>query len=345
MSSPSPTVKTRLLELGIEARASSPEEIQARLKSDIDKWRKVIEKSGIEQAIEGSHGSGVGPVTMNLKQLEYFVQVAELGSFSKAAVVLDIAQPALSRQVRALETELHQQLFLRNGRGVALTDAGKRLFDHSVAVLQLVSHAREDLGASRDEPVGRVTIGLPPSIGRQFTLPLIDRFKKELPAARLAIVEGLSSHIVEWVTTGRVDVGLVYNPEAQPGWRSCRCCRKQLGLVSLAPKGKRQGDRAAADEGAVALSADRAGARPCHAAPAGDPGGAGRRQARYRLGGVERSLDHRTGLRRLWPRGADRQRRGGVDARGRSRDPPAGRSDRRPACCASRPRRTSGRRR
>jgi len=175
---------------------------------------------------------------MNLKQLEYFVQVAELGSFSKAAVVLDIAQPALSRQVRALETELHQQLFLRNGRGVALTDAGKRLFDHSVAVLQLVAHAREDLGASRDEPVGRVTIGLPPSIGRQFTLPLIDRFKKELPAARLAIVEGLSSHIVEWVTTGRVDVGLVYNPNAQPGLEIVPLLQEELGLVSFASKGK-----------------------------------------------------------------------------------------------------------
>src|SRR5436190_1299188 len=121
---------------------------------------------------------------MNLKQLEYFVQVAELGSFSKAALALDIAQPALSRQVRALETELHQQLFLRNGRGVALTDAGKRLFDHSVAVLQLVSHAREDLGASRDEPVGRVTIGLPPSIGRQFTLPM-----KELSRYPLIVPE------------------------------------------------------------------------------------------------------------------------------------------------------------
>jgi LysR family nitrogen assimilation transcriptional regulator len=177
---------------------------------------------------------------MNLKQLEYFVQVAELGSFSKAAVVLDIAQPALSRQVRGLETELHQQLFLRNGRGVTLTDAGKRLFDHSVAVLQLMAHAREDLGASRDEPVGRVTIGLPPSMGRQLTLPLIDRFKKELPAARLAIVEGLSTHIVEWVTTGRIDIGLVYNPEAQPGLEITPLLQEQLGLVSHAPKGKRK---------------------------------------------------------------------------------------------------------
>ena len=175
---------------------------------------------------------------MNLKQLEYFVQVAELGSFSKAAVVLDIAQPALSRQVRSLETELHQQLFLRNGRGVTLTDAGKRLFDHSVAVLQLMAHAREDLGASRDEPVGRVTIGLPPSMGRQLTLPLIDRFKKELPSARLAIVEGLSTHIVEWVTTGRIDIGLVYNPEAQPGLEITPLLQEQLGLVSHAPRGK-----------------------------------------------------------------------------------------------------------
>jgi LysR family nitrogen assimilation transcriptional regulator len=178
---------------------------------------------------------------MNLKQLEYFVQVAELGSFSKAALVLDIAQPALSRQVRSLETELHQQLFLRNGRGVALTDAGKRLFDHSVAMLQLMAHAREDLGTSRDEPVGRVTIGLPPSIGRQLTLSLIDRFKKELPAARLAIVEGLSTHIVEWVTTGRIDVGLVYNPEAQAGLEITPLLQEPLGLVSPAPKGKRKG--------------------------------------------------------------------------------------------------------
>jgi LysR family transcriptional regulator, nitrogen assimilation regulatory protein len=179
---------------------------------------------------------------MNLKQLEYFVQVAELGSFSKAALALDIAQPALSRQVRGLETELSQQLFLRNGRGVTLTEAGKRLFDHSVAVMQLLAHAREDLGASRDEPVGRVTIGLPPSMGRQLTVPLIDRFKKQLPAARLAIVEGLSTHIVEWVTTGRIDLGLVYNPEAQPGLEIAPLLHEPLGLVSRAankPKRKR----------------------------------------------------------------------------------------------------------
>jgi len=177
---------------------------------------------------------------MNLKQLEYFMHVAELGSFSKAAMMLDVAQPALSRQVRGLETELRQQLFLRNGRGVALTEAGRRLFDHSVGIMQMVAHAREDLGASRDAPVGRVTIGLPPSIARQLTLPLIDRFKRELPAARLAIVEGLSSHITEWVTTGRADVALVYNPEAQSGIEITPLLQEPLGLVSHAAPAKRR---------------------------------------------------------------------------------------------------------
>ena len=106
--------------------------------------------------------------------------------------------------------------------------------------MQLMAHAREDLGASRDEPVGRVTIGLPPSMGRQLTVPLVDRFKKQLPAAHLAIVEGLSTHIVEWVTTGRVDVALVYNPEAQPGLDIAPLLHEPLGLVSHAAKKPRK---------------------------------------------------------------------------------------------------------
>ena len=61
---------------------------------------------------------------MNLTQLRYFVRVAEMGSFSKAAIELDVAQPALSRQVRLLETDLHVTLLQRTGRGVLLTDAG-----------------------------------------------------------------------------------------------------------------------------------------------------------------------------------------------------------------------------
>ena len=132
---------------------------------------------------------------MNFKQLAYFVQVAELGSFSKAALVLDIAQPALSRQVRALETQLHETLLLRNGRGVVLTEAGQRLYAHGVNILQSLAQAEAEMGANRDAPLGRITIGLPPTLARQLTLPLINGFRRRCPLAKLSIVEGLSSHI------------------------------------------------------------------------------------------------------------------------------------------------------
>ena len=103
---------------------------------------------------------------MNLKQLEYFVRVAELGSFSKAAMVLNIAQPALSRHVRLLETDLRTTLLIRNGRGVMMTEAGKQLDDHAVGILQLMSSVREDIEANRDVPSRRIVVGLPPSFGR-----------------------------------------------------------------------------------------------------------------------------------------------------------------------------------
>jgi len=172
---------------------------------------------------------------VNLKQLEYFVSVAELGSFSKAALVLDIAQPALSRQVRALEIELRETLLLRNGRGVSLTEPGRRLYEHSLVILRQVAQACEDLSASRDEPVGRITVGLPPSMGRQLTLALVDGFRRSMPRARLTIVEGLSAHISEWLGSGRVDVGLLYNPDAQANLEIRPLLHERLCLVQQQP--------------------------------------------------------------------------------------------------------------
>ncbi len=152
---------------------------------------------------------------MNLVQLETFVRVAELGSFSKAALVLKTAQPALSRQVRALETELRANLLHRTGRGVVLTEAGQRLMEHGLGILELVARAREAVRASHDEPSGRLVVGIPPSLGQQLAVPLVEMFERELPRARLVLVEGLSAHLAEWIATGRVDVGLVHNPEPQ----------------------------------------------------------------------------------------------------------------------------------
>jgi LysR family nitrogen assimilation transcriptional regulator len=168
---------------------------------------------------------------VNLKQLEYFVRVAEMGSFSKAASILNIAQPALSKQVRLLETDLHVTLLTRNGRGVVLTEMGQRLFDHSIGILQLVARVSEEIEAARDVPSGRIVIGLPPSMGRRLTLPLVDAFRRSFPQARLAIVEGLSAHLTEWIATGRVDLGLIHNPEPNPAIEVTRVLDEVLGLV------------------------------------------------------------------------------------------------------------------
>jgi LysR family nitrogen assimilation transcriptional regulator len=154
---------------------------------------------------------------MDLKQLEYFRHVAELGSFTRAAAFLSVVQPALSRQVRQLEVELGQNLFERNGRGVVLTDAGTRLLEHTRGILLQVGRARQDLEDQRDGDTGLFTLGLPPSLGSSVTVPLVKAFAAQLPKARLATVEGLSAYILEWLNIGRVDCALVYNANPAPG--------------------------------------------------------------------------------------------------------------------------------
>ncbi|MDR2329335.1 MAG: LysR family transcriptional regulator [Comamonas sp.] len=171
---------------------------------------------------------------MNLQQIETFVAVAETGSFSKAAMLSDTAQPALSRQVRALEMELRETLLIRTGRGVTLTEAGRRLLEHSHAILQHVAQAKEDLGCERNEPVGRIVVGLPPSLARRLTLPLIDAFSRQMPKARVAIVEGLSMQMAEWLASGRMGLGLVYSPEPHPHIETTPVLQERLCLVGSA---------------------------------------------------------------------------------------------------------------
>lgn len=148
---------------------------------------------------------------MDLKQLAYFVQVAELGSFSRAANLLAVAQSALSRQVRALEVELRQPLFERTGRGVTLTEAGRRLLDHGRGILAQVERARLDILHQRDAASGRLVVALPPSVGRSLSGVLVRAFRERFPAATLSVVEGLSHYTMEWLAIGRVDCAVVYN--------------------------------------------------------------------------------------------------------------------------------------
>jgi LysR family nitrogen assimilation transcriptional regulator len=153
---------------------------------------------------------------MDLKQLEYFVHVAELGSFTRASGFLQIAQPALSRQIRSLEVELRQTLFERNGRGVTLTEAGKRLLEHGRGILQQVDRARQDMEDQRGAASGHLSVGMPPSVSRALTAPLVAAFRQRFPKATLTVVEGLSAYMLEWLQIGRIDCAVVYNVAPSP---------------------------------------------------------------------------------------------------------------------------------
>ncbi|NYT78451.1 LysR family transcriptional regulator [Alcaligenaceae bacterium] len=153
---------------------------------------------------------------MDLRQLECFIYVAELGSFTQAAVVLGIGQPAFSRQVRRLEVELRQSLFYRNGRGVSLTEAGKRLLAHGRTIQMQFEHARHDVEDARDSPLGRVTIGLPYATARSLSVPFIMEFRRCYPKADLCVTEGLTIHLYEWLVSGRIDIALLHDPVPSP---------------------------------------------------------------------------------------------------------------------------------
>ena len=174
---------------------------------------------------------------MDLKQLEYFVHVAELGSFTRAASFLSIAQPALSRQVRALEVELRQTLFERNGRGVTLTEAGSRLLAHGRGILQQVERARLDMEDHRGAATGRLVLALPPSVSRTLTTPLVAAFRTRFPKATLSVVEGLSTYVLEWLAIGRVDCAVVYNVAPSAAIDLLPVLDEQLYLVSARKKG------------------------------------------------------------------------------------------------------------
>ena len=174
---------------------------------------------------------------MDLKQLQYFVRVAELGSFTRAAQVLGIAQPALSRQVRLLEVELRQNLLDRNGRGATPTEAGQLLLEHGRGILHQVERAREELGRVRSGLSGRVALGMPPSVARVLTVPLTRAFRQRLPEAQLSISEGLSTAMQENLLNGRLDIAVLYNPSAMPGVEHQPLLSEELLLVQPRPPG------------------------------------------------------------------------------------------------------------
>lgn len=133
---------------------------------------------------------------------------------------------------------MHAASFI-NGRGVTLTEAGKRLLAHGRGLLQQAQRARQDLEDHRGAPVGRLAIGVPPSVGRLLTLPLVEAFRARLPKASITMVEGLSTYVLEWLVQGRIDCAVVYNVTPAPNVDLQPVLQERLYLVSARPAGHR----------------------------------------------------------------------------------------------------------
>lgn len=149
---------------------------------------------------------------MDVRQLEYFLLVSDQGGFSAAALRSGVGQPAISRQIKLLEEEVGAPLFVRNGRGVALTGAGRSLLGHARAVVDRIKVAKADLAEMSGTISGTIVLGLPASVGSSLTTPLLKRFMNDYPMVKLSVVEGLSGHLHEWLLRGNVDLAAVYLP-------------------------------------------------------------------------------------------------------------------------------------
>ena len=171
---------------------------------------------------------------VELKQLRYFAQIVASGSFSAASNVLHIAQPALSRQVRALEIELGVTLFHRTGRGVTLTAAGQMLSLGALSLLDNADNVRRSVMQFRTMLSGDATIGLTPTVGRVLTLPLTQNIKRRYPHVNLRIAEGYSGLMLEWLQSGRIDAAVFYDDPRTSAIRADAVAREELAVVTTA---------------------------------------------------------------------------------------------------------------
>ena len=157
---------------------------------------------------------------MELRQLRYFVAIVDHGSLSRAALVLHVAQPALSQQLRQLEQELGAQLLHRSAQGVLSTDAGKVFYEHAQAILKQVADAKSAVTQSAERPSGGVTLGLPHSISGALALPLLMAARARYPEITLQLTEELTGNLAEQLKSGRVNLAVLLD-DGQLGPFAC----------------------------------------------------------------------------------------------------------------------------
>jgi LysR family nitrogen assimilation transcriptional regulator len=174
---------------------------------------------------------------MEIRRLQSFVRVAELGSLGKAADVLRIAQPALTRQMRLLEEELGVVLFNRTRRGMQLTEEGEQLLSGVLGPLHQVEMTLQNIRSLSSSVVGNLVIGMPPTTALVLARPLIQRLAIEEPLIQLHIIEGSTRAITEWILSGEIDIALLYAPLPDNRLVARDLLREDLMLVGSAQVG------------------------------------------------------------------------------------------------------------
>ncbi|AVJ29205.1 LysR family transcriptional regulator [Achromobacter spanius] len=146
---------------------------------------------------------------MELRQLRTVLAIAETGSLTKAAELLHVVQPALSRQLKQLEDELGTPLFERNRLGMVLTVPGRRFVDQVRVSLKGLNEARADIGAAKSDLLGTVSIGMLPGLAAALAGPLVIALQQQYPNLRVRIATGFSDFLQEGLEGGKLDICLM----------------------------------------------------------------------------------------------------------------------------------------
>jgi LysR family nitrogen assimilation transcriptional regulator len=173
-------------------------------------------------------------MTMDLRQLRYFVAVAETGSFSAAAAVLRIAQSALSRQVQALEEACRGPLMERGARGVVLTEAGALLLTRARFLLAEAASTISEISELNNEPSGLVRVAAPPSFGDILFPVLATGVVRRLPRVQLELREALTDAALVELRQGSLELAVVSESDPDPRIAYIPLCSEPMILVGQA---------------------------------------------------------------------------------------------------------------
>jgi LysR family nitrogen assimilation transcriptional regulator len=152
-----------------------------------------------------------GEARLDIRQLKYFVAIIDHKSFTKAANVLRVAQPALGLHIRKLEEELNVELLVRHSRGVMPTSAGSILLDRARSLIEQFEATKCALRDLAPGTGGRVVVGMAPSITAMLAHSLVQTAAVDLPNVSLVLVEELSPVLAEWLASGRLDIAIGYD--------------------------------------------------------------------------------------------------------------------------------------